>query len=77
MELILALVVTMFFSLIAFWHRGALPFIVLGVASIFTGLAWFDKYITDTGMAISLALILYGMFSFGLFFKYALWRKEE
>lgn len=76
MGLILAGIVVVVFSLLAFWKSNVLIFMVAAGASLMTGLGWFDVYTTDTGLAISLMFIAYSLICIGLAFRYLFWRED-
>lgn len=69
-----ALAVIAIFSGLAFWKENALVFMVLGGASLMTGLRWFDVYNNEMGLGISLMLIAYSLLCLGLAFRCLFWR---
>lgn len=54
------------FSVLAFWRRQTLLFIITAAIAVFTGLAWFDQTGSSTGMAVGLAIVFYGLVCLGL-----------
>ena len=71
--MILAGVVVVFFSWLAFWKHDALLFMLVAGMSIMTGFYWYDIYATNTGLAIGIMLIAYSLicliFALGCLFK--------
>jgi len=76
MSLVLAGSAVVFFSLLAFWKLNPLLFMLAAGASIMLGLEWYDIYLTDLGLAISLMLITYSFVCIGFAFRFIFWRKE-
>ena len=57
----------------AFLFKQPVFFIAAGIIATFTGLAWYDTYGTSMGLAIALSLLMYGLISLALAFRYMLW----
>jgi len=64
----------MFFSALAFWRNNPVLFMLAAATSLFSGLYWFDQYVTPQGLAIGLSLIVYCFCCLGFAFRYIFWR---
>ena len=75
MSLALPGCIVIFLSLMAFWKESVVVFMLAGGASMVLGLHWFDVYVTDAGLGISLVLICYSLVCFGFGYKCMFVRK--
>ena len=73
MELTLGLAAIVAFSAMSFWIQNAPLFMVTAGISIMVGLQWFDVYTDNTGMAISLLLIIYSFTCLVFAFRCIFW----
>lgn len=64
------------FSVLAFWKESAVMFILTAAIALMTGLKWFDIYVTDFGLSISLILIVYTFVCFGFALK-IIWTRRH
>lgn len=76
MPLFLLVLVLVALSILAFWSRIAVLFMVCFGLSMVCGLRWFDTFKTDDALAVSLALIFYSIVCAGLALAYVIPRKE-
>lgn len=67
-DLALPFLVVGFFSVLAFWKHEALIFLLTSGASMMVGLQWYDDYVTNYGLGISLLFIAYSVICFGFAF---------
>lgn len=70
MTLAIACIPLSLLSFLSFWRPNAALFIITGIMGVFIGLYWYDIYVTGLGLAIGLALILYGLTCFGYAFRF-------
>jgi len=75
MELTLGLAAIIAFSAMAFWIQNAPLFMITANISIMVGLQWFNVYTDNTGMAISLMLIIYSFTCCGFAFRCIFWKE--
>lgn len=76
-ELLLTLLVLIAFSFLAFWKSNPILFIVAAGISIMVGLAWYDQYVTNLGLAVGLMLITYSLYCIGMAFRLLFWNRES
>ena len=63
-----------FLSVIAFWRFSASMFMLSAGAGVATGLAWYDVYTTNWGLAIGIMLMAYGLVCLGFAFRCIFWK---
>ena len=76
MELWLTLLVLGLFSVLAFWKINIILFMLSGVVALFLGFYWFDTYVTNLSLAVSLAIIAYAFLCIGMAFRLIFWHEE-
>jgi hypothetical protein len=77
MSIILPGCALVFFSLLAFWRRNPVLFMIAAGVAILLGFSWWDTYPTDTGLGISLMLIVFSFTLVGFAFRYVFWAKPK
>jgi hypothetical protein len=75
--LILACIPLILFSFLAYWKNHALLFLITAAVSLFVGFKWYDVYVNDTGLAISIGLIAYALVNVGMAIKAMIGRQVE
>jgi hypothetical protein len=75
--LIIACIPLILFSFLAYWKNHAMLFLILAANSLFVGLKWYDVYVNDTGLAISIGLIAYALVNVGMALKAMIGKREE
>lgn len=76
-ELFLSFLPLTLFSVLAFWQLNAILFMVSGGIALFVGFYWYNQYVTNLGLAISLCIIAYALYCIALAFRMIFWRQEE
>ncbi len=66
-----------FLSMVAFWRPNAVLFMLAAGASLITGFSWYDTYMTNAGLTISLMLIGYSFACLGFAFRCLFWREGK
>ena len=77
LSLVIACIPLVLFSVLAYWKNHALLFLILAANSLFVGLKWYDIYVNDTGLAISIGLIAYALVNIGMAIKAMIGKREE
>lgn len=78
MQLYVTLIALILVSAIAFWRKGpalfmAVIFMVLSGVALMLGLNWYDTYVNELGLAVSLGLLLYSLVCIGGAFGAIFW----
>ncbi len=58
-----------FMCLMAHLEKNAIMWIVAGAMSLFTGLYWFDTFVTTLGLAFGLCFMVYGLVCFAVAYR--------
>lgn len=51
-------------TVLTFWRRDIVLYLILCPVLLVTGLAWYDSYSTSSGLIVSIALMLLAAYSF-------------
>ena len=75
-ELLISLIVLIFFSAVALWKQNAVVFLLAAGTAIVLAFAWYDTYTTNLGLGISLMIVAYALVCMGWGFRLLFWREE-
>ncbi len=64
-------------SLIAHLEKNSVLWMVAGAMSVFTGLYWYDTFVTNLGLAFGLCFLVYGLACFSIAFRHMFARDSE
>lgn len=64
------------FSFLAFWKRDVILFMITGALALFYGFYWFDAYMTNLAMTVSLVLFAYAFLCEGFALALIFWHEE-
>lgn len=64
------------FSALAFWRPNPVLFMLTGAVALFYGFYWFDAYMTNLALTVSLVLFAYAFLCLGLALRLIFWYEE-
>ena len=68
-QLIMTLLLFGMLSAFAFWQSSPVLFMVSGAVGLGTAFYWYDRFVNNFGLAISLTLIALSLYYFGVAFR--------
>ena len=74
--LVLACIPLILFSFLAYWKNHALIFLITAAVSLFVGFKWYDVYVNDVGLTISICMVAYGLVNIGMAIKAMIGTRE-
>lgn len=56
-------------SIMAHLENNAVFWMLAGAMAVFTGLYWFDTFVTNLGLAFGICFLIYGLVCFSIAFR--------
>jgi uncharacterized membrane protein len=76
LQALVQLIPVALFSWFAFWKNIHVLYMLTGGISFITGLAWYNYFTTNLGLAFSIVFIAYSLLCFGLAFRLMFGRRK-